>query len=81
MDKKTREMLEELKQYLDEVETNHQGWEDVSRIFMMAYGKLMALSAYLSPTMGADRVTKSHLEITTALRGLSEIIKETEDQD
>ncbi|HJR07095.1 MAG TPA: hypothetical protein VJ842_07555 [Pyrinomonadaceae bacterium] len=81
MDNKTLEMLEELKQYLDEVEPNHQGWENASRVFMMAYGKLVELSAYLAPKMGADRVTKAHLEITMALRGLSDIIKETEDED
>lgn len=81
MDSKTQEMLEELKQYLDEVEISHQGWENASRIFLMAYGKLIELSAHLSPNMGSDRVTKAHLEITMALRGLSEIIKETEDED
>ena len=81
MDSKTRGMLEKLNQYLDEVETNHEGWENTSRIFMMAYGKLVELSAYLSPKMGADRVTKAHLEITMALRGLSEIIEETRDED
>jgi hypothetical protein len=41
----------------------------------------MELSAYLSPDMGTDRITKAHLEITRALRGLSDIVKETEDQD
>jgi hypothetical protein len=81
MDNKTRAMLEDLKQYLDEVETNHRGWENTSRIFMLAYAKLMELSAYLAPEMSGDRLTNAHLEITTALTGLSEIIKETEDRD
>jgi hypothetical protein len=53
MDNKTREMLEELKQYLDTVEISHQGWENASRIFLMAYGKLVELSAHLSPKNGS----------------------------
>ena len=81
MDRQTKEMLEVLQQYLDEVEINHQGWENVSRISMLVQAKLMELSAYLSPDMGTDRITKAHLEITRALRGLSDIVKETEDQD
>ena len=35
MDRQTKEMLEVLQQYLDEVEINHQGWENVSRISML----------------------------------------------
>jgi len=81
MDSNTREMLEALKLYLDEVQISHQGWENTSRIFLMAYGKLMEISAHLSPSMGADKITKAHFEIATALRDLSEIIRETEDQD
>ncbi len=63
MDNKTRAMLEDLKQYLDEVEINHQGWENTSRIFMLAYSKLVELSTYLAPEMSADRLTNAHLEI------------------
>jgi len=81
MDSKTRAMLEDLKQYFDEVEINHQGWENTSRVFMMAYAKLMELSAYLAPEMGAERLTNAHLKIAMDFKDLSEIIKETEDKD
>jgi hypothetical protein len=76
MDDRTKNVLNGLKDYIDNAEVTYEALEDVSRVAVMAVGGMVQLTAFLSEKPGgANKIAEASQKVYDGLLELMRTVK------
>jgi len=76
MDERTKEILAELREYLDKSEASYEAIETLARIALMAVAGMSEFASLISEQPGGvDKLAESTQNISTGLLGLMRVVK------